>query len=244
MADLSVNHGGLRARAAGFLDYLDAWAEGLKPLPLTDLIAEAGGPEHIGIFCVDVINGFCHEGPLASKRVQGIVEPIVRLFRAAEAAGIRHFVLTHDAHDAHAAEFAVYPPHCIRGTRESDIVSELSELPFASQFTLLPKNSIHSAVGTGLNPWLDAHPEVTHRIVVGDCTDLCTYQLAMHLKVRANAANRPDPVILPVDCVDTYDIPVDAAQAAGIPAHPADLLHIVFLYNMASNGVRIVSHLQ
>ena len=60
-------------------------------------------------------------------------------------------------------------------------------LPFAAQFHLIPKNSIHSGVGTTLNNWLDQRPNLTHQIVVGDCTDLCAYQLAMHLKVRANS---------------------------------------------------------
>jgi nicotinamidase-related amidase len=241
MTNVAVANRPLRARVEDFLDYLDEWMEGLTPLPLAGLVAEAGGPEHVGIFCVDVINGFCHEGPLRSNRVQAIIAPIVELFKAADAGGIRHFVLTRDAHDPAAAEFADYPPHCIRGTGESEIVPELMALPFASRYTIIPKNSIHSAVGTELNPWLDAHPEVTHRIVVGDCTDLCTYQLAMHLKVRANAANRADPVILPVNCVDTYDVPVSIARAEDIPAHPADLFHAVYLYSMAHNGIRVVA---
>jgi nicotinamidase-related amidase len=210
-------------------------------MPLESLVAAAGGPEHVGIFCVDVINGFCHEGPLHSARVRAIIDPIVELFTTADAAGVTHFVLPHDAHDPAAAEFADFPPHCIRGTTESHIVPELMALPFASSFILAPKNCIHSGVGTKLNAWLDQHSEVTHRIVVGDCTDLCAYQLAMHLKVRANAANRTDPVILPANCVDTYDIPVDSARAEQIPAHPADLFHAVFLYNMAMNGIRVVS---
>ena len=173
--------------------------------------------------------------------MQAIIDPIERLFNAGHAAGVPHLVLPHDAHDLAAAEFADFPPHCMRGTSESHIVPELMALPFASLYTLVPKNSIHSGVGTKLNAWLDEHADVTHRVVVGDCTDLCTYQLAMHLKVRANASNRADPVIVPADCVDTYDIPVDVARAEGIPAHPADLFHSVFLYSMAMNGIRVVS---
>jgi nicotinamidase-related amidase len=230
----------LRASSLEFLDYLDAWRAALIPMSLAEIVEQAGGPEHVGLFCVDVINGFCHTGPLASPRVRAIITPIVGLFTAADTAGIRHFVLMHDAHDPDAAEFADYPPHCIRGTEESVIVPELEALPFASRYTVIPKNSIHSGVGTELNPWLDAHPEITHRIVVGDVTDLCAYQLAMHLKVRANAANRTDPVILPANCVDTFDIPVATARAAGIPAHPAEIFHTLYLYSMACNGIRVV----
>lgn len=222
------------------MDYLEAWTAERPALPLAEIIAEADGAENVGIFCVDVINGFCHEGPLASPRVAGIIAPIVKLFTQADTAGITHFVLTHDAHDPNAAEFRDYPPHCVRDTRESDIAPELMALPFAAQFHLIPKNSINSGVGTTLNSWLDQHPNITHQIVVGDCTDLCAYQLAMHLKVRANAANLNHPVILPADCVDTFDIPLSVAKAANILPHPADFFHATFLYSMAQNGVKVV----
>lgn len=233
----------LSTRAGEFIDYLDEWLEDLLPLPLESLIQEAGGAQHVGVFCVDVINGFCYEGPLASSRVAEVIPPIVELFENLYASGVDHFVLTHDAHNPAAVEFADYPPHCIRGTSESEIVPELTNLPFASKFHLVSKNSISSSEGTTLDAWLDAHPGITHRIVVGDCTDICTYQLAMHLKLRANAADKMYPVIVPVNCVNTYDIPVEVAQSEDIPAHPADLLNAVFLYSMERNGIQIVSHI-
>ena len=104
----------------------------------------------------------------------------------------------------------------------------------------MPKNSIHSGLNTGLNEWIAAHPEVDTYVVVGDCTDLCTYQLAMHLRLDANARQLQRRVLVPVECVDTYDRPVDVAVEQGGLPHPADLLHAVFLYHMALNGVEVV----
>jgi hypothetical protein len=40
--------------------------------------------------------------------------------------------------------------------------------------------------------------------------------------------------------VQTYDTPVDVAVLAGIPPHHAELLHVIFLYNMATNGIEVV----
>lgn len=227
-----------------YASYIEEWYHQLAPMPLEQVLQEAKGPEHVGLFCVDVINGFCYEGPLHSERIATIVDPIVRLFRKTYDMGVRNYVLTHDAHTPAAVEFKNYPPHCIRGTSESSIVAELQNLPCAAHYHLIPKNSISSAIGTGLDAWLDAHPQVTHQIVVGDCTDLCTYQLAMHLKLRANAADRPDVVILPANCVQTYDIPVEIARRENIPAHPGDLLHPLFLHHMALNGVLVVAELK
>lgn len=229
----------LATQSKPFVTYLEAWLAGLKPLKLSKVIDD---PAKVAVLCVDIINGFCTIGPLASPRVQGIVKPITKLFSDCRDAGVRHFILTQDTHAPDAVEFANYPPHCVRDTAESQTAPELLRLPFADEYQLFKKNSIASHQNTGLDKWLKAHPEVSTFIVAGDCSDLCTYQLAMHLRLRANAAQiRGVRVILPENCVQTYDTPVKAAQQLGIPAHDGDLLHAVFLHNMWANGVEVVS---
>jgi nicotinamidase-related amidase len=197
-------------------------------------------PDKVAVISVDVINGFCYEGPLASPRVATIVDPIVALFKKTYQAGVRHFILTQDTHPVDSVEFENYPPHCVRGTRESETVHKFKQLSFFDQFQVIPKNSINSIIETDLEAWLQAHPEVNTFITVGDCTDLCTYQLAMHLKLRGNARNERVRVILPVDCVDTYDLPVHIAKEIGAVPHDGDLLHYIFLYHMRLNGIEVV----
>ncbi len=228
----------LATRSRPFISYVEDWLSRLPTAKLSKLISD---PSRAAVASVDIINGFCTVGPLASPRVQGIVKPIVKLLRDCYDAGVRHFILTQDAHEPDAVEFKQYPPHCVRGHIEAQTAPELLKLPFASEFVVFEKNSISSAENTGLDRWLDAHPEVTTFIVVGDCTDLCTYQLAMHLRLRANAyQQREARVIVPENCVQTYDTPVKTAQKLGIPAHDGDLLHAIFLYNMWTNGVEVV----
>lgn len=233
----------MREASGMFLDYLAAWEERLAPTRLEELIAEAGGPGHVGVFSVDMINGFCHAGALQSDRVKGIIAPIVDLMTRAHGQGVRNFVLAQDSHPHDAVEFNDFPAHCVQGTAEAETIPEFMALPFAREFTRIEKRSLNSAIETGLDSWLEAHPEVTHRIVVGDCTDLCTYQLAMHLKLGANARNQMLPVVVPANCAQTYDLPVEMARDLGIMAHPGDLFHSLFLYHMALNGCRVVSEL-
>jgi nicotinamidase-related amidase len=152
-------------------------------------------------------------------------------------------VLTQDTHPANAVEFSHYPPHCVRGTIESETVPEYKKLPFANEFVIVEKNSISSAHNTSLDKWLNARKNVDTFIVVGDCSDLCTYQLAMHLRLRANASQQKVRVVLPENCVQTYDTPVALAKKLGIPPHDGDLLHAVFLFNMANNGVEVVKEI-
>jgi len=226
----------LEKDTTAFLPYLKSWLLELPVLPLTEALRE---PQKTAILSVDVINGFCHEGVLASPRVKAIIPPITRLLTAAWERGLRHILLSQDTHEPDAVEFGAWPAHCVRGTSEAETVPEIRNLPFFDLMTVLEKNSIASGLNTGLNTWLAAHPEVDTFIVVGDCTDLCTYQLAMHLRLEANARQLARHVIVPADCVATYDLDVETAAQIGAMPHPGDLLHALFLYHMRLNGVEV-----
>ena len=121
---------------------------------------------------------------------------------------MRNFVLTQDTHEPDAVEFAQFPPHCVRGTWEAETVEAFTALPFfdADDWSCKRIRSTRASIPV-CNEWLEAHPEVDTFIVVGDCTDLCTYQLAMHLRLDANASQLPRRVIVPANCVQTYDRP-------------------------------------
>ena len=220
--------------------YIRDW---FTQLPARKLANEID-PATSAIFSADMINGFCHFGPLASDRVNALIGPVVDLFTRAHDLGVRNFVLVQDTHEPDAPEFAAWPPHCVRGTLEAETIPELAALPFADLFTVVEKNSLHPGHATEFDAWLAAHPEVRTAIVVGDCTDLCVYSLAMHLRLVANARNIPDlRVIVPADAVDTYDLSPDAAAAIGAFPHPGQFFHEVFLYHMALNGIEVVREL-
>lgn len=225
-----------------FLAYLEEWYANLPDLPLAQVVGDA--PQRVALISIDVINGFCVEGPLASERVGRIARPVADLFARAHALGVRQFALTQDTHDPNAPEFGSYPPHCLKGSAESEAVDELKALPFYSSIKIVRKNSISSHIGTDLGSWILMRQQLNTFIVVGDCTDLCTYQAAMHLRLEANAGNFGRRVIVPADAVDTFDTPVSVARELGIKAHDGDLHHVLFLHHMAQNGVEIVGELQ
>jgi nicotinamidase-related amidase len=225
-----------------FLEWLARWE---AELPSLDLETAVPDPARAALISVDLVKGFCYEGPLASPRVASIVANVVDLFQRAHTLGVRHFLLTQDAHDPDAVEFGAFPPHCVAGTSESETIDELNGLPFASLFTVIPKKSISSSIGTALGTWLESHPAVTTFIIVGDCTDLCVYQAAMYLRLRANVLGQKEArVVIPADCVQTYDMPVETARELGAMPHDGDLLHRLFLYHMALNGIEVVSRLK
>ena len=224
-----------------FLAYLEEWYNALAAMALDEIVA--GASERVALISIDVINGFCKSGPLASERVGRLAQPVADLFQRAHALGVRALALTQDTHDPNTPEFLAYPPHCLGGTAESEAVDELKALPFYADIAIFPKNSINSHLSTGLGAWLRERPQLDRFVVVGDCTDLCTYQAAMQLRLAANAANLARRVIVPADAVDTFDTPVSVARDLGIKAHDADLHHVLFLHHMAINGVEVVKEL-
>jgi hypothetical protein len=123
-------------------------------------------------------------------------------------------------------------------------VEAFRKLPFFDHITVIPKNSINSGLAPGFDEWVAARWYIQNWIVAGDCTDLCTYQLAMYLRLSANQQQQHGArVILPVNTVDTYDMPVEIAARFGIIPHDAEFLHLVFLYHMMLNGVEIVTEI-
>lgn len=230
----------LGEKAREFLDWLDEWHANLQPLSLAEAIRE---PSRTAMASVDLIVGFAYEGNLSSPRVANIVPATVDLFKRAYARGVRNFILVQECHSAHAEEFKAYPPHGICGTREADTIPEFAALPFAKDFVIAHKNSLHTITDTAFEKWIEQHPEVDTYIVVGDCTDLCTYDMAMDLKLRANALDQPRRVIVPENCVQTYDLSVSVAQQIGALPHDGDFLHALFLYMMALNKIEVVREL-
>jgi nicotinamidase-related amidase len=213
------------------LQDLETWRTSLTPIKLHELGVQ---PHQIALLSVDLIEGFCRIGPLASPRVTAIIPNIVNLVAQASSIGIKDIVFIQDAHPADAEEFTAYPPHCIAGTPEARAVQELEALPDWDSYTHLQKNSISSLVNTPLEAWLDARPHLKVLIAVGDVTDLCLYSLAIGLKLRTLAQGLGQRVIVPENCTQTWDA----------PDHPGDLYHTLFLYQLKRNGVEIVSEVE
>ncbi|TAK33977.1 MAG: cysteine hydrolase [Chloroflexota bacterium] len=224
-----------------FFEYLAQWHKGLRTL---DLASAMRSPGTTAVFVEDMVGGFCRSGNLASPRVCALVDPIIQLMKRADALGVDSFVLLQDTHMPDAPEFEAWPPHCVVGTPESETLEELRALPFSRKYFVVQKNALNPAVETNLDGWLRDHPDLMDMIVVGDCTDLCVYQMAMHLRIRANALNlQGRRVIVPANGVQTYDLGVQQAQTVGVLPHPGDFFHLLFLYHMTLCGIDVVKEM-
>ena len=78
------------------------------------------------LIVVDMVNGFAREGMLASPLVDAIVPNVVEYVEEAKKEN-RLIIFIKDTHDKDSVEFRRFgdEPHCLRGTREAQLVDEL-----------------------------------------------------------------------------------------------------------------------
>jgi len=149
------------------------------------------------VIVVDMLRGFLEPGyPLDCGDAARAIIPAVRQWIEVERARGATILWVADNHAPDDAEFAIFPPHCIRGTAESEVIPALADLVDAAN--LLPKTRYSGFYGTDLEErlaWL--RPDLI--TVVGVCTDICV------LHTVADARNRDYTVTVPADCVATFD---------------------------------------
>ena len=175
---------------------------------------------------VDMINGFAREGALKSSRVEDLIPEITRLSKLCDELKIQKLAFA-DCHTEASPEFDAYPAHCMAGSREGEIVDEIRE---AGGYRLIPKNSTNGFLEEEFQKWLRENPQTDTFILAGDCTDICVQQFATTLKAWFNMQNRRVRIIVPVNAVETYD--------SGM--HNGDLMHVMALYTMITNGTEVV----
>ena len=124
---------------------------------------------------VDMIEDFVHpDGALyCGPSMQRIVPVIQRELSRAHGAGEPVVYLT-DNHLPDDAEFQVFPPHAIVGTKGAAIVPEVA--PAAGDI-VIPKRRYSGFFGTDLDITLRERGVDTLRLV-GDCTNICVLYTA------------------------------------------------------------------
>ena len=80
------------------------------------------------LIIVDVQNDFCPGGALAVEKGDAVIGPLNNLASIFAAAGGR-VIATQDWHPIEHASFALWPPHCVQGSRGADFHDALDLKP-------------------------------------------------------------------------------------------------------------------
>jgi len=147
------------------------------------------------VLVVDMLKGFLEEGcPLyCGARARRIIPNVQRLLEReiAQGAGV-FFICDHHAPDD--PEFEMFPPHCIEGTAEAEVIPELAKY----KGEVIPKTRFSAFYNTDLAERL-AQFKPDRIIIAGVCTDICVCHSA------ADARSRGYQVEVPLDCVASFD---------------------------------------
>lgn len=178
------------------------------------------------LMTVDMINGFIREGALASNRIEKIIPEVVELNKKLNLAKRLFFV---DEHKLGSLEFNSFPPHCLEGSYESEIIDELKG--FTKDAIIIPKNSVNGFFAPEFIDYFESEiNNITEIVICGCCTDICCLNIALNLRTALNQFNKNIDVKVVVNAVETYDA----------PNHEADTVNIISLYTMMTTGVTLV----
>ncbi|MDH7511597.1 MAG: isochorismatase family cysteine hydrolase [Clostridiales bacterium] len=100
-----------------------------------------------------------------------------------------------DSHRQDDAEFRMFPPHCVKGTRGAEIIDEL---PVAEGDVIVDKTRYSAFYGTNIEQVLKDRA-VTEVHVVGVCTSICVMDTVGDLR------NRDYPVVVHTGGVADFD---------------------------------------
>ena len=147
------------------------------------------------VLVVDMLKGFLEEGyPLyCGARARRIIPGVQKLLEQELAQDSSVFFIC-DHHTPDDPEFEMFPPHCIEGTAEAEVIPELA----GYRGEVIPKRRFSGFFDTPLEERLSQlKPEKI--IVCGVCTDICV------LHTVADARNRDYPVEMPADGVASFN---------------------------------------
>jgi nicotinamidase/pyrazinamidase len=150
------------------------------------------------LIVTDVQEGFTRRGNLASPEMTAAIPRVRRILDEERARGTP-FVFTKDSHVEGDPEFDVFPPHCIVGTVEHDLVEEFRPYE-AEAAAVIEKHRYSAFFETDLEKVLERlEPDEVH--MIGFCTDICV------LHTTSDLRNRDYRVVVRRDGVETFDGP-------------------------------------
>jgi len=147
------------------------------------------------VIVTDMLRCFMEPGKAlyVGDKARAIIPSVQKLLDRELARGSKIFFIC-DNHDPDDLEFKMFPPHCIAGSPEAEVIPELAGYPGE----VIPKKRYSGFFGTDLEAKLKKlKPDKL--IICGVLTNICV------LHTTADARNRDYVVEVPVDCVASPD---------------------------------------
>ena len=175
---------------------------------------------------IDMVNGFVNFGALADSQINKITPTIINLIEEAKREKTK-IIAFKDCHSPTDEEFKVFPPHCLKGEPESDLIPELKK--YEKDMLLIEKNTTNGFI-THEFTTIASEVEFDEVYVVGCCTDICVKDFVTSYLKFNKANNRKTQIYVIEDACYTFD-----GQT-----HNAQKMHKESINEMKEKGATII----
>lgn len=179
---------------------------------------------------IDMVNGFVNFGALHDRYINHITEGIREVILEYLDRGY-DVVAFQDCHELSDTELQEYPVHCLKGTEECELVSELQ--PFAADMNIIFKNTTNGFKEELFQQFYqERFKEYEDIVVVGCCTDICVTDFTVSLSDFHRERGIEIPIIVPKDLVETFES----------PGHLRSCCSLMAFQKMSCSGVQLIDH--
>ena len=176
------------------------------------------------LYIIDMVKGFVEKGAMADPYIAHTIPEQLKLIEKFQKEQ-QALAFVKDNHTEDCVEFKYFPPHCIIGTEEADLVDDYQK--YEPESLIYPKNSTSAIFAPNVITDLNAMENLEEIVVGGCCTDICDLNFLIPLKNYLNQINCDIPVIAIKSAMETYNAPThnreyynkiayDLMQQAGI----------------------------
>ncbi|MDL2211784.1 cysteine hydrolase [Erysipelotrichaceae bacterium OttesenSCG-928-M19] len=171
------------------------------------------------IVMIDMVNGFSYEGAFASDNVVAMIAPMREFLIANIKNGVEIIHYT-DHHPENALEFNTYPVHCVEGSNEARVITDLD----FEEIEIIKKNSTNGFMAK--NPFIYEK----NLYIIGCVTDICIFEFALSAQKYREEHMLPYTVNIINDLTTTFDG----------PDHDAKKIHEEFIDFLKTRGINII----
>ena len=157
------------------------------------------------LIIVDMVNGFVEEGPLHDKNIKKIIPRQIELIKGAH--DKKYIVIfVKDTHDEDAIEFRRFgnTKHCVRGTKEAELVDELLPFEEMENTISIEKNTTSFMEAPEFRFVVENSKNIKKVELGGCCTDICDFNGIMGLANYYDQWNREVEIMVHEDAIATY----------------------------------------
>ena len=158
------------------------------------------------LIVIDMVNGFVREGVLHDKKIADVIPRQLEIVRSSLYNGDL-LVFIKDSHTENSVEFQRFgnTQHCIRGSREAELVEEFREFEDYDNVVFIEKNSTSFMESSQFRSLIAEMTGLKRVDVIGCCTDICVANGTLGLSNYFDERNKRVDIYVHTDAVETYD---------------------------------------